>query len=82
MGSLLVLTEWMQSQPSRSASDTGLNRKEPMSKAGWGFLHPMGPSYSSCWADVVASPVILGISEDVGVRLNLIVVGVSTEPAP
>lgn len=53
-----------------------------MSKAGWEFLHPMGPSYSSFWADVVASPVILGISEDVGVSLNLLVVGVSTEPAP
>ena len=75
----------MQSQHPRSALGADSDQKESMPLSGWGFLHPWilgDPGTLNIWADVVAFPMILGVSEHLGVRLPLRVVGVGAEPAP
>ena len=64
---------------------SGPNQKEPMPLAGHGFLCPWIPGVPvipGVRTDIVASPVILGISENLGIGLPLDVVGVGAKPAP
>lgn len=54
--------------------------KEPIPVAEWGFLHPWIPVTPGGGADIVASPVLLGVLEHLGVELLLGVVQVGAEP--
>lgn len=73
----------MQSQHPRSSLGMSSDQKELMPLSGWAFCvpGPWEPSYAGCWADVVASPVTLGLSEPLGVELPLAVIGLGEEPA-
>lgn len=61
-------------------------KQEETHATGWvgvsASLDPSSPRYSGCWADVVASPAILGISEHLRVGLPLGVLGVGAQLAP
>lgn len=62
---------------------TVVNQKEYVSLAGWEFLYalgPGGPSYTRYWLGVWVSPVILGVSELLDVKLFLGVGTVVREP--
>ena len=75
----------MQNQCPRSAPVTGSNWKEPVPLAGRGFLGPWIPGVPGTLgvrADIVASLVIMGMLEHVGVKLPLGVVGLGEELAP
>lgn len=74
----------MWSQSPRSVQGTGSDQKKPVPQARQGFLHLWVLGDPVTWgfvADVVASPVMLGISEHLGVELPPCVVGVGAEPA-
>ena len=43
---------------------------------------PLGTLCSVTWLSLFYDPVVLGVSENLGVRLSLDVVGVGAEPAP
>jgi hypothetical protein len=73
------------SQSPGFALGTGLDWKEPMPLVGWGFLCPWILEDSvtlGTGSNVVASPVILGISKHLEVGLPLDVVGIGAEPVP
>ena len=61
---------------------TGENQEEPVPPAGQGFLHSWMlrvPVTLGIEADVVASPMILGVTEHLGIELPLGFVGLVAE---
>lgn len=68
-----------------STPGTGTNQKKPVPLAWQGFLYPCFPGVPvtpGIGAAVVASFVILGVSDLLGDRIPLCVVGVGGEPEP
>ena len=75
----------MQSQHPRSALGVGSEQKESVPLAGKGVLGPwiLGDSVTpGVGANVVASPLILGVLEHLEMELPQNVVGLGTEPIP